>query len=247
MDDVFMNAVFGDNLELTSDLLKVILENDRIDVKSSKAQYSIKNVEGHSAVLDIFAQDEFGRNFNVEIQRLDSGAVPQRARYYVGLIDSKFFPSGEKYGDIKDTYVVFITEHDILGYGLPIYHINRKINENGADFDDGAYIIYVNGEKRTEQTPLGNLMHDFFCQDAKDMYDKKLAARVSYLKDDQGGVNEMCELMQKLFDKEVEEIKHNERMQHAENMLKDGVSIENAAKWSNLSREDVEAIARRIA
>lgn len=79
------------------------------------------------------------------------------------------------------------------------------------------------------------------------MYDKKLAARVSYLKDDQGGVNEMCELMQKLFDKEAEEIKHNERMQHAENMLKDGVSIENAAKWSNLSREDVEAIARRIA
>lgn len=60
MDDVFMNAVFGDNLELTSDLLKVILENDKINVVSSKAQYSIKNIAGHSAMLDIFAKDDQG-------------------------------------------------------------------------------------------------------------------------------------------------------------------------------------------
>lgn len=60
MDDVFMNAVFGDNLELTSDLLKVILENDKINVESSKAQYSIKNIAGHSAMLDIFAKDDQG-------------------------------------------------------------------------------------------------------------------------------------------------------------------------------------------
>lgn len=120
MDDVFMNAVFGDNLELAADLLKVILENDKINVVSSKAQYSIKNIAGHSAMLDIFA------------------------------------------------------------------------------------------------------------------------------KDDQGGVNVMCELMQKLFDKEAEEIKHNERRQYAEVMLKDGVSLENAIKWSKLSREEVEAIAKQL-
>lgn len=60
MDDVFMNAVFGDNLELTADLLKVILENDKINVVSSKAQYSIKNIAGHSAMLDIFAKDDQG-------------------------------------------------------------------------------------------------------------------------------------------------------------------------------------------
>ncbi len=60
MDDVFMNAVFGDNLELTADLLKVILENDKINVVSSKAQYSIKNIAGHSAMLDIFVKDDQG-------------------------------------------------------------------------------------------------------------------------------------------------------------------------------------------
>ncbi len=56
----------------------------------------------------------------------------------------------------------------------------------------------------------------------------------------------MCELMQKLFDKEAEEIKHNERRQYAEVMLKDGVSLENAIKWSKLSREEVEAIAKQL-
>lgn len=107
-----------------------------------------------------------------------------------------------------------------------------------AAFDDGAYIVYVNGEKRTEHTPLGRLMHDFFCRDAKDMYNKKLAARVSYLKDDQGGVKVMCELMQKLFDKEKVEV--------AERMLKKGYEQKEVAEILQISNEEVEAIAKQL-
>ena len=109
---------------------------------------------------------------------------------------------------------------------------------DGAAFDDGAYIVYVNGEKRTEHTPLGRLMHDFFCRDAKDMYNKKLAARVSYLKDDQGGVKVMCELMQKLFDKEKVEV--------AERMLKKGYEVDEIADVLQISSDDVRRISDKI-
>ena len=47
--------------------------------------------------------------------------------------------------------------------------IKRVIAQNGQDFNDGSHIIYVNGEKRYDETALSMLMHDFFCKDAKDI------------------------------------------------------------------------------
>lgn len=246
MDDVFLSAVFDDDIELTEFLLQVILENDKIKVKSSKAQYAIKNIAGHSAVLDIFAQDEHGRNFNVEVQRVNTGDLPKRARYYVGLIDAKEFKAGLDYGKLNDTYVIFIAEHDVLGYDLPIYHIKKNIAENGAELDDGSHVIYVNAEKRNTVTPLGRLMHDFFCKTAGDMLSSKLSAKVGYMKDE-GGVGKMCELMQKLADKEAEERVHSDRIATALWLLNQGFDVEKVAEGARLSREEVEELAKRIA
>lgn len=49
-----------------------------------------------------------------------------------------------------------------MGDALPIYHINRMVEETGKKFQDEAHIIYVNGAYRDE-SPLGILMHDFSC------------------------------------------------------------------------------------
>ena len=118
MDDTFMAVVFGNELQLSEMLLHTIMGNDKIRVITSTGQYAIKNLQGHSSTLDIFCQDELGRYFNVEVQRASSGAVPQRARYHLGMIDSKHFPAGVKdYSLLKDAYVIFITETDVLGGG----------------------------------------------------------------------------------------------------------------------------------
>ena len=46
-----------------------------------------------------------------------------------------------------------------LGYGLPIYHADRKIEEVSENFKDEAHIIYVNSKKQ-EDTELGmSLIH----------------------------------------------------------------------------------------
>ena len=41
----------------------------------------------------------------------------------------------------------------ILGYGLPIYHLDRKIEEVSENFKDEANTIYVNSKKQ-EDTEL---------------------------------------------------------------------------------------------
>ena len=42
--------------------------------------------------------------------------------------------------------MIFITRDDVLGFGLPIYHVNRVLEENGVNFHDGSHIIYVNSK-----------------------------------------------------------------------------------------------------
>ena len=203
MDDDFMAVVFED-IPCTEMLLQIILNRDDLIVKEVHPQYEIKNLGGRSVRLDIFAVDQKGYAYNIEIQRKDSGAVAKRARYNSSLLDAHMTDPGDDYGMLADTYVIFITENDVLKKGLPIYHIERMIKEAAEDFGDGSHIIYVNSAIRDE-TALGRLMHDFFCTDPKDMYYKILADRSGYFKKSEKGVRTMCQMMQELGD-----IRYNE-------------------------------------
>ena len=87
MDDDFMAVVFED-ISCTEILLQVILARDDLAVKEVRPQYEIKNLGGRSVRLDIFAEDQEGKVYNIEIQRKDRGAVQRRARYNSSLIDA---------------------------------------------------------------------------------------------------------------------------------------------------------------
>lgn len=80
MNNKFMNKVFENNIPAAELLLRIILKNDKIKVKEVKVQNFIQNLYGHSAQMDILAQDEAGVYFNVEVQRSDEGAPAKRAQ-----------------------------------------------------------------------------------------------------------------------------------------------------------------------
>ncbi len=196
MDDDFMAVVFED-IPCTETLLRIILKRDDLIVKNVRPQYEIKNLGGRSVRLDIFAEDHAGQVYNVEVQRKDHGAVQKRARYNSSLIDAHITDPGDDYNKLGEVYVIFITEHDVLKAGRPIYHIDRTIEETGEKFNDGSHIIYVNSLIQDE-TELGQLMHDFFCTDPDDMNYKILSDRVRYFKESEKGVKTMCKIMEEL-------------------------------------------------
>lgn len=45
------------------------------------------------------------------------------------MIDTRLLKEKQKFIEIKDSYVIFITQNDVLKGGLPIYHIDRTIKE----------------------------------------------------------------------------------------------------------------------
>lgn len=246
MSDIFMRNVLKSR-ECTEYILRVIMKKQDLQVEDQTIQKDYKNLQGRSAVLDCVAKDSSGKQYNIEIQQDNEGASPKRARYHSGLLDMNTLNPGEDFEKLPENFVIFITKEDVLGHKLPIYHIERKIKEVNETFQDESHIIYVNG-KIQEDTELGRLMHDLNCKNAKDMYSKVLAKRVSELKETQEGVSVMCREMDKLYNEgiaigeergvEIGEQKKAKEM--AISLAQEGMSIEKIAEIAKVNVQLVQ-------
>ena len=203
MDDIFMRNVLKEQ-GCTEYMLQVIMNQKDLQVVEQTLQKDYKNLQGRSAILDCVARDERARQFNVEIQGDNEGASPERARYHSCLLDMNILSPREPFTGLPETYIIFITRNDVLGYNRIICHITRKVEEEGKDFGDGSHIIYVNSKKR-EDTELGKLMHDLHCKESGEMHSKILASRVRELKETEKGVSEMCRDMEEIYGEGMEE------------------------------------------
>ena len=101
MDDDFMSKVFDHNTEATQLLLSIILERNDLTVHSVEVQKEFQAVVGHSVKFDVFATDENGKPYDIEIQRADRGASPQRARYNNSVLDTYMLEKGKDYKETK--------------------------------------------------------------------------------------------------------------------------------------------------
>ena len=196
MDDTFFNVCMDGYLAGMACILRIILALPELIVERVTVQKTADSLYGRGVRFDAFARAD-GRLMNIEVQRDDRGAVPERARFNSSMMDARELQKGEEVKRLPETYVIFITEKDVLGKGLPCYHIERTIKETGEDFGDRSHIIYVHGEIQDE-TPLGRLMHDFFCQDAEKMYYEELRNRARFFKNEKGGRVKMCKIMDEI-------------------------------------------------
>ena len=198
MDDTFMSKCLENAPECIELILQIILGKKDLKVISSQTEYPIKSLQGRGVRFDVFARDSKGREYDIEIQRADKGAEPKRARYNSALMDANALKSGEDFDKLRDTYVIFITENDVMGGGKDIYKIDRTIQElDGKAFGDGTHIIYVNGATRSN-SDIGKLMHDFLCSNAAEMYFDILKRQVSQFKNSDEGRHAMCKAMERI-------------------------------------------------
>ena len=256
MDDDFFSEALDGKTEAVEYILNTVLERDDIKVKSTKAQVEYKSATKRSIKLDIQAEDVHGRLMDIEIQRSDRGSGVRRARFHSSMIDRALLSKGDDFEDLVDTYVIFITEKDKFGMGIPLYHIERKISEmDNALFGDGAHILYVNGEYRNLEHPVGSLMHDFNCKDAKDMVNPLLAEEVRYLKETEGGLSQMSRILEEMRNEAAEKAKaegraegkaegnHEKAVSTSLKMLAKGYEAEEIAEITGLSLEEVRKLA----
>jgi hypothetical protein len=246
MDDDFFSEALDGKIEAVQFIVDTILGRGTLRVIRTDAQVEYKSAIKRSIKLDIRAVGKDGRMVDIEIQRYDHGTGAKRARYHSSAIDRTLLYKRDDFDDLVDTYVIFIMENDKFKTGLPLYHIERTIAElDHAPFGDGAHIIFVNGEFQDLGHPIGRLMHDFNCKNASDMLNPVLAREVSYLKEEEGGINHMCKILEDMR-KEAAIIAKEEGKAEGElskakeislGLLKKGLSYEEIAEVVNVSIE----------
>lgn len=244
IDDDFMTVCLADNFEGVELVLRIVLGRKDITVKSIRTQEPLKNLQGRSAILDVHAVDSTRKEFDVEIQRSDSEAGAKRARHNISLLDAHILKPGDGTDNLPDSYVIFITENDLMKGNQPVYQVERyvTIGENKVLFGDGSHILYVNGEYRGNDE-IGKLMHDFSYTNPDDMNYEVLAKKARYFKEDEKGVSAMCKIMEDMRNEAAREAEQNKAKKTTVRMIKSGkLSLEDIADYTKLSIDTVKEL-----
>ena len=203
VDDTFMRVLFRDNLPLAEYVLRIIIGKEDLHLTKEETQKDLVRLVGARGLcLDVHGIDDQNQQYDLEVQRADSGARPERARYHASALDVENLNAGQQFEELPTTYIIFITENDIWGAGKALYPIDRINAATGYAFDDRQHILYVNASYSGED-PLGILMHDFLCSDPEDMKTPLLAEKARYLKTDPKGVELMCKAMEDLREESI--------------------------------------------
>ena len=121
--------VMRHNPDVCMELLEILLEME-IDHIEMRGEETVEIDFGSKGIrLDVYAKNST-QAFNLEMQAADTLELPERARYYQGSIDVDCLKSGEKYKELKDSYVIFICIQDIFEKGLACYSFENLCRED---------------------------------------------------------------------------------------------------------------------
>ncbi len=135
------------NPKLCRELLRRILPELKIDrIEYPELQKSIKqDIDARSVRLDIYVKDNKNIVYDIEMQVSDTQELPERSRYYQGMIDLQLMDRGQFYKKLNRSYIIFICPFDAYGKGRHIYTFGNICKEDKSiSMGDGAVKILLN-------------------------------------------------------------------------------------------------------
>ena len=206
-------------------------------------QFVAKNLQGRSCTLDVKCSLGNGRIVNIEVQKADDDDHQRRVRYNGALLTTNVTDPGDKFKDVPDVIVVFISRFDVFKSGKALYHVDRIVRETGKLADNGFAEIYVNAE--VDDGSDVALLMDVFTED--NVYDDNrfpaTSSRKRRFKTTEEGVSEMCEVIER----NRAEGRAEGRAEVAIELLKEKLSIEMIACATKLTVEQVKEIGKKNA
>lgn len=157
--------VLSHNLELTRQLLQLILQIPVREVKLSEAEKAVEPTPASRGVrFDVYAEDAEGSVFDIEMQTTDDPALGKRMRYYQSMIDADRLERNMDYRRLPRSFVIFIClkkpEH--FSDNLPIYRFRERcMDAGGLELGDEAEKLIVNAAGSIDAAPqeLADFLH----------------------------------------------------------------------------------------
>jgi predicted transposase/invertase (TIGR01784 family) len=159
-------------------------------------QDSERNIYGRSVRLDALGILGTGERINIEIQRSDDDNHLKRARFNAASITVKDSNPGDRFENVVDVCIVYISQFDLFKRNKTLYHVDKILRETGEKVDDGLREVFVN-TKINDGSTVAELMECFLQKEVDNSKFPKLSNRMKTLKSTESGVRAVCEIMQK--------------------------------------------------
>lgn len=248
MDDTFFSVVMEDKAAceyLLSELL-----GKKIRVIENKTQYSIRNIENHSIILDALVEDENHDLFDVEVQSDSERKYHEcRLRYYRTAIDWSYLKKGAGYKELPELYMIFISDFDPFDLNENHYEIKQYVGDAVKPYDDGVHRLYFNTVVE-DGTRLSDLLQYLKHSDADNNNFGALSQAVNHHKVVMEWVDTMCKAVEEYAAKQkaegetIGEIRG--KIETIKNLLKENISIDIALKCAGIDRQTYEKYAGTV-
>ena len=146
---------------------------------------------------DVLAEDKKGVIYHLEIEGTDVVDHARRTRFYGSVTDGEFLRKGRDYSELPERYIFYISRTDIWKDGYTVYEEENRLRQTGKKHNDGSHLMYVNAEI-DDGSRIVKLMKYFKTADPFDDSEGELSKRVRFLKTKEGGIEIMCEIMEKI-------------------------------------------------
>ncbi len=194
--DAFMFAEVMSDPEICRSVLERVLG---IPIKKVvvRAEHSILvNPEQRGVRLDVYADNQEGTVYNVEMQTTDHKNVPKRSRCYQGQMDVAHLEPGDDFNSLPESMVIFICTFDPCGRNRYRYTFQERCEEDGELLGDGTCKVFLNTK--------GTNAHEV---------PEELVRFLSYVDDPKSTYEDESDPLVERLKKQVAKIKRNRRME----------------------------------
>lgn len=194
---------------------------------------------------------------NIEIEKMEmhseevinTGELPERARYYSSLITLDSLKSGQKYGELCESHVIFLCLEDVFKNKLPICTFENICIEDGKtklnDKDYKHFFYAPLCAKMIKDENVKSFFEFLISNHAKTNYTNNLK---NYVMDAKLNLNYKRQFMewerQRTYDFDAG--KEAKAVEDARSFYSNGASIELIAKSLNMTIERVKEIVKDV-
>ena len=255
----FMFRLVMEKQELCKKLIECILGIKIKSISYMEHEKSFEaNLKSKGIRLDLFVIDEDGVAYDIEMQMDNSYKefLGRRTRYYVSTMDNNALKKGERYSQLRKSYVIFICTFDPFGRGLAKYTFNAICNEDHSlVLDDGVTRVFINteGDRHRISKELASLIGYISTGEVTDDYTKDLDEEVRALRNDDGRERDYMTYMQTIM--EHEDMAYSQGITQgisqankamAIKMLKANKPYEEISEFTELTMSEIDELAASL-
>ena len=255
----FMFRLVMEKQELCKKLIECILGIKIKSISYMEHEKSFEaNLRSKGIRLDLFVIDEDGVAYDIEMQMDNSykDFLGRRTRYYISTMDNNALKKGERYSQLRKSYVIFICTFDPFGRGLAKYTFNAICNEDHSlVLDDGVTRVFINteGDRHRISKELASLIGYISTGEVTDDYTKDLDEEVRALRNDDGRERDYMTYMQTIM--EHEDMAYSQGITQgisqankamAIKMLKANKPYEEISEFTELTMSEIDELAASL-